>query len=273
MPELPEIETIRRGLEPILTGRRIDRVVVRERRLRMPVVPVHLHRLVGSRFLSVQRRSKYLLLETDAGRTILIHLGMAGQLWVTEVDQPRRPHEHVVISLNDGKDLRFADSRRFGMLLVIQTHSIDRHPRLRHLGPEPLDGSLTGDRLYRSTRDRTRPVKNFLIDIRSVAGVGNIYACETLHRARIDPRLPVGRIGRIRWERLVQCLRTVLAEAIAAGGTTFRDYLKANGEVGLFAVALRVYGRAGKPCLRCTGTIRRITQAGRGTFFCPRCQR
>ena len=272
MPELPEIETIRRGLDPLISGRRIGRVQVREKRLREPVVPDDLKSLRGAVFTAIRRRSKYLLLETDAGRTVLIHLGMSGQLWVSSRRRPRRPHEHIVLDLDGETQLRYADSRRFGMILVVDNHLVDLHPRLRNLGPEPLDGAFTGEFLYRTTRNRKKPVKNFLLDTHAVAGVGNIYACETLFRSRIDPRRPVGRIRRFRWTRLVDSLREVLEESIRAGGTTFRDYLKADGDVGRFAVDLRVYDRQGDPCSRCGGKIRRIVQAGRSTFFCPRCQ-
>jgi formamidopyrimidine-DNA glycosylase len=273
MPELPEIETLRRGLAPLLAGRRIRNIRIRERRLRQPIIPGRLGRLRGRRITAIRRRSKYLLLDTDAGLTLLVHLGMAGQLWVAEADRPRRPHEHVVFRLDDGRDLRYADSRRFGLLLVIPTAGLERHPRLDGLGPEPLDENFSGEMLFRASRGRTRPVKNFLLDTRAIAGIGNIYACEALHRARIDPRRPVGRIGRARWDRLVRSLRAVLRESIESGGTTFRDYLRADGDVGSFAVRLRVYDRSGRPCGRCGRTIRRIVQAGRSTFFCPRCQR
>ncbi|HYS78368.1 MAG TPA: bifunctional DNA-formamidopyrimidine glycosylase/DNA-(apurinic or apyrimidinic site) lyase [Candidatus Dormibacteraeota bacterium] len=273
MPELPEIETIRRGLGPLLVGRRVLGVEVRERRLREPIAARSLDRLRGAAVTGIRRRSKYLLLDTDSGLTLLIHLGMTGQLWVADRDRPRRPHEHVVIALDDGRDLRFADTRRFGLMHVVRSDRLDRHPCLRGLGPEPLDGEVLGETLWRSTRDLKKPVKNFLMDTRAIAGVGNIYACEALHRAGLGPRRPVGRIARPAWERLVACLREVLNEAISAGGTTVRDFLNAEGDVGYFAVSLRVYDRKGKPCGRCGGSIRRIVQAGRSTFYCPRCQR
>jgi formamidopyrimidine-DNA glycosylase len=273
MPELPEIESIRRGLTPLLAGREIRGVTVRERRLREPVVPRRLRELRGRRITAIRRRSKYLLIDTDAKLTLLVHLGMAGQFWVAEAAQPRRSHEHVVFRLDDGRDLRYADSRRFGMLLVIPTAGLERHPRLDGLGPEPFDDRLDGETLLRATRGRVRPIKNFLLDTRSIAGIGNIYACEALYRARIDPRRPVGRVGRVRWERLIRSLRQVLCESIESGGTTFRDYLRADGDVGRFAVHLRVYDRDGRPCGNCGRAIRRIVQAGRSTFFCSRCQR
>ena len=273
MPELPEIETIRRGLLPLLNGRRVVGVEVRERRLRVPVAERSLLRLRGATVTGVRRRSKYLLLETDAGVTLLLHLGMTGQLWVSDAGRDRRPHEHVVFRLDDGRELRFADTRRFGFIDLVPDARLARHPRLRGLGPEPLEEAFTGEWLYRVTRRRRKPVKNFLMDTRSIAGIGNIYACEALFRAGINPRRRVRRIGSEGWDRVADAVRAVLTEAIRAGGTTLRDFLNAEGDVGYFAVALRVYDRDGKPCGGCGGRIRRIVQAGRSTFYCPRCQR
>lgn len=273
MPELPEVETIRRGLSPLLEGRRIEAITVRERRLREPVGPQELSRLRGARVTGVRRRSKYLLVDTSAGLTLLVHLGMTGQIWVADRDRPRRPHEHVVIRLDDGRELRFADTRRFGLLRVLQSDRVERDRRIEALGPEPLGGDLTARDLFRLTRKRSKPVKNFLIDARAIAGVGNIYACEALHRAAINPRRRVRRIGPGGWERLLRSLRAVLNEAIEAGGTTLRDFLNAEGDVGYFALSLKVYDRAGEPCVRCGALIRRIVQAGRSTFYCPRCQK
>ncbi|PYQ10250.1 MAG: DNA-formamidopyrimidine glycosylase [Acidobacteria bacterium] len=272
MPELPEIETIRRGLVPLLMGRKVREVRVRERRLREPIAVRGLARLRGATITGIRRRSKYLLLETDSGLTLLIHLGMTGQLWVADAARPRRPHEHVVIALDDGRELRFADARRFGLLRLLKSDVAHRDPRLKGLGPEPLNGGLTGETLYRATRGRKKPVKNFLMDTRAIAGVGNIYACEALYRCGLNPKRAVRRIGRAAWDRLVANLRDVLNESISAGGTTLRDFLNAEGDVGYFAVSLRVYDRAGEPCGRCGARIRRIVQAGRSTFYCPRCQ-
>jgi len=198
---------------------------------------------------------------------------MTGQIWVSDAGLPRRPHEHLVIALDDGRELRYADIRRFGLLDVVRSDRLAGHPRLRGLGPEPLEDAASGDVLFRATRGRAKPVKNFLMDTRSIAGVGNIYACEALHRAGINPRKPVRKIGLAGWQRLVACLREVLNEAISAGGTTLRDFLNAEGGAGYFAISLRVYDREGKPCGRCGCPIRRIVQAGRSTFHCPRCQR
>jgi formamidopyrimidine-DNA glycosylase len=183
----------------------------------------------------------------------------------------------VIITLDDGRELRFADPRRFGMVEVVPTMKLGRHPRLRGLGPEPVGDGLDADALaevfFFVTRRRRKPVKNFLMDTRTIAGVGNIYACEALHRAGLHPRRAVGRIARPRWALVVGAVRQVLGEAIEAGGTTLRDFANAEEEAGYFSVRLRVYDREGKPCPRCRATVRRIVQAGRSTFYCPRCQR
>jgi len=273
MPELPEVETIRRGLEPLLTGRRVTGVVVRERRLRRRVAPAMLGRLRGAAVVGIRRRSKYLLVDTDAGLTLIVHLGMSGRLWVSDAARPARPHEHLVFALDDGRTLRFADPRRFGMVEVVDSGRVAAHPLLRAIGPEPLGDGVTGDRFRAATRGLRKPVKNFLMDTRAIAGVGNIYACEALHRAGIHPRRAVGRLGPAAWDRLVAAVKAVLTEAIDAGGTTLRDFFNVAEEAGEFAVALRVYDREGKACRRCRGRIRRIVLAGRGTFYCPACQR
>jgi formamidopyrimidine-DNA glycosylase len=273
MPELPEVETVRRGLAPLLLGRRVLSVEVREARLRVPIRRRALGRIRGARVTAVKRRSKYLLVETDAGVTLLMHLGMTGQLWIADADRPRRPHEHVVFALDDGRQLRFADARRFGFVDLVESRRLETHPRLRHLGPEPLEEGFTAATCRAATRGRKKPIKNVLMDTRAVAGIGNIYACEALHRAGMSPRRPAGRMTLPAWERLITALRAVLNEALRAGGTTRRDFLNATGEPGYFAVSLRVYDREGKPCLHCGRTIRRIVQAGRSTFYCPGCQR
>ncbi|MEE9292982.1 MAG: bifunctional DNA-formamidopyrimidine glycosylase/DNA-(apurinic or apyrimidinic site) lyase [Acidobacteriota bacterium] len=272
MPELPEVETIRRGLTPLIAGRTILGVQVRERRLREPVDTRRMAWLCGARWTGIRRRSKYLLLETDADLTLLVHLGMTGSLWVSGPGRPARPHEHVVFTLDDGRELRFADPRRFGMMKVLKSGTVDRHPRLRGLGPEPLNGDLTGGTLFRATRGRRAPIKSFLLDTRAIAGIGNIYACEALHRAGLHPNRAVGRIAKPRWDRLAAELRNVLEEAIKAGGTTLRDFLNAEEEAGYFKLELRVYDREGSPCRTCGGDIRRIVQSGRSTFYCRRCQ-
>lgn len=273
MPELPEVETIRRGLDPLLTGRTLRTPLVRERRLREPVRPAEMRRLDGARVTAVRRRSKYLLIDTSAGDTLLVHLGMSGRLWISEAAGSARPHEHVIIPMDDGRELRYADTRRFGMLRVLRSDRLDRHPRLQGLGPEPLEDGLTAENLFHATRRLKKPVKNLLMDTRTIAGVGNIYACESLFRAGVNPKRSVRRIGLTTWERLVASIREVLREAIEAGGTTLRDFLNAEEEAGYFAISLAVYDREGEDCRRCDGVIRRVVQAGRSTFYCPGCQR
>ena len=246
---------------------------MRERRLREPIRRRDLRRLQGAVITGIRRRSKYLLLDTDAGLTLLVHLGMTGQLWVADRGRPQRPHEHVVLSLGDGRELRFADARRFGLVLVRSSARLESDPRLKGLGPDPLDDALTGAYLFRATRGRRKPVKNFLMDTRAIAGIGNIYANEALYRAGVNPKRQVGRIGASRWDHLNTSLKQVLCESLEAGGTTLKDFLNAEGNAGYFAISLRVYDRGGEPCEACQTPIRRIVQAGRSTFYCPRCQR
>jgi formamidopyrimidine-DNA glycosylase len=273
MPELPEVETVRRGLAPLLVGRRLLRAQVAERRLREPVRLAEFRRVEGATVTDVRRRSKYLLLDTSSGQTVLVHLGMTGHIWVADPDRAPAPHQHVVIPLDDGRELRFADTRRFGLLRVVAEARLPQHPLLRGLGPEPFDPALSAADLMRGSRGRRRPIKSLLLDTRAIAGIGNIYACESLFRAGIHPASAVGRIRTARWERLLEELRAVLNEAIQAGGTTLRDFLNAEGGPGYFRIRLRVYDREGDPCGRCGRGIRRIVQAGRSTFYCTGCQR
>ena len=273
MPELPEVETIRRGLEHRLVGRRIARLAVRETRLRTPLALPSLRReLLGREILALGRRGKYLLLHLSDARVLVIHLGMTGRLVLEDADRPLGPHTHVRLGLEPEGELRFADARRFGMLFVVRQGELERHPRLRGLGPEPLGPQFTAGYLRARAHRVRKPVKNFLTDAAVVAGVGNIYATEALHRAAIHPRTPARRIGPVRWQRLHACLRLVLEEALGAGGTTLQDYRNADGAAGSFQVRLRVYGREGEPCPGCGRRVRRIVQAGRSTFYCPGCQ-
>lgn len=273
MPELPEVETIRRGLEAHLVGRRIVGVEVRETRLRRPLDAARLRATVtGRRVGRVRRRAKYLVLDLEGGGHVLVHLGMTGQLFIARPGRPCVPHEHVVFALEDGNTLRFADTRRFGLLEPLEAGRLEAHPLLRGLGPEPLDGGLDPRSLRLATRRLRKPIKNFLIDSRALAGVGNIYACETLFRAGVHPALPLSRIDENGWRRIVAALRRVLAEAVARGGTTLHDFVNAEGEAGFFQMRLRVYDRAGEPCAGCRRPVRRMVQAGRSTFYCPACQ-
>ena len=271
MPELPEVETTRRGIAPHVEGRRVTKVVVRQRRLRWPVPRALQRELTGQTVKSVGRRAKYLLLGTDAG-TAILHLGMSGSLRLVPADSPPGPHDHVDLVLDDGNCLRLTDPRRFGALLWTRADPA-RHPLLRDLGPEPFDAAFNGAYLYRRARGRRLAVKNFLMDSHIVAGVGNIYANEALFLAGIHPARPAGCISARRYERLAQSVRDILQQAIAQGGTTLRDFVGGDGRPGYFRQTLRVYGRAGQPCPVCNTRLR-VTHIGqRSTFYCPRCQR
>jgi len=288
MPELPEVEVLRRTLEPRLLGARIRDVEVRDGRLREPVNAAALARAArGRRVLALRRRSKYLLVDLEGGHTLVLHLGMSGRVTVVPRREPVAPHEHVVFRLAGGERLRFVDPRRFGLVLAVPTEALEADPHFTALGVEPLveegvvrepPGApappvLTGELLRAAARGRRGPVKPFLMDARVVVGVGNIYASEALFEAGIDPRRSVARIGPARWERLAAAVRTVLARAIAQGGTTLNDFVDGEGNAGYFQVSLAVYDREGEPCPRCGAAIRRLVQTGRSTYFCPRCQR
>ena len=270
MPELPEVETSRRGIAPYVTGQTVVRVVVREHRLRWPVSSELETALTGTVIRTVERRAKYLLLRTDTG-CVLVHLGMSGSLCILFRSVPAQKHDHVDIELASGHCLRFTDPRRFGAWLWT-AEAPEQHPLLRHLGPEPLEGNFSADYLYTVARGRSVPVKAFLMDNRVVVGVGNIYANEALFLAGINPLRAAGRIALPRYEILVKTIRDVLAAAIWQGGTTLRDFVGGNGKGGYFQQYLQVYGREGCPCLRCGAPIRSRRLGQRSTFYCPRCQ-
>ena len=271
MPELPEVETARRGIAPHLVGRRIASLVIRNPRLRRPV-PLHLQtELAGRRIEAVERRAKYLLLRCTGG-TLLVHLGMSGHLRVFSEPPPPGSHDHLDLVLDDGSLLRYRDPRRFGLFLWT-TAPPGQHPLLRHLGPEPFAPEFDGAWLYARSRGRTAAVKGFLMDQRTVVGVGNIYASDALFRAGIRPDRPAGRIGLARYRRLAETVRTVLGEAIDKGGTTLRDFSDASGEPGYFRLDLAVYGRAGAPCRSCGQALRQQVIAQRSSVYCPHCQR
>jgi formamidopyrimidine-DNA glycosylase len=271
MPELPEVEVIRRGLVPLLVGRRFLAVKVGPKRLRQQSSPRELRRwLQGRRLDNLRRRGKYLRFNLEDGVTLLIHLGMTGRLLVGPPAAPPLPHVHLVFQLEGGLDLFFQDSRRFGQVLVYPP-GVDPAP-LAQVGVEPFSRKVTPDWLLEQARDRSRPIKNFLLDARVLAGIGNIYACEILMAAGLHPATPVGRLTREDWDRVLTETRRILRHAIKKGGTTVANYLNSKGETGLFQLKLLVYGRAGQPCPRCGTTIVRLVQAGRSTFFCPVCQ-
>ena len=270
MPELPEVETTRRGIEPHLLGQRVSRVIVRERRLRWPIPEDLDVRLSGQRIEAVERRAKYLLIKAEAG-TLIAHLGMSGSLRLVDGDLPAGKHEHVDILLESGQALRYCDPRRFGALLW--NHEPLAHRLLASLGPEPLGEDFDGERLYQLSRGRSMAVKPFIMDNAVVVGVGNIYASEALHAAGIDPRRAAGSISRARYLKLALEIKRILAHAIERGGTTLRDFVGGDGKPGYFQQELFVYGRSGEPCKSCGVLLREIRLGQRASVYCPRCQR
>lgn len=270
MPELPEVETIRRGLVPLITESTISGLTVRESRLRWPIAPKLPGNVAGRRIASLRRRGKYLLLELDRG-CLMIHLGMSGSLRYLPGDEPPRLHDHYDIGLAGGALLRYNDPRRFGSLLF--TNAPDEHPLLRHLGPEPLEDEFTGDYLWHKSRGRKTAIKQLIMNGEIVVGVGNIYANEALHRAGIHPLRAAGRISRPRLAKLRDEIRAVLEDALRSGGTTLRDYVDSDGRPGYFRQSLSVYERENHPCPRCGNAIRRRTIGQRATYFCVTCQR
>ena len=271
MPELPEVETTRRGIRSALVGRRIDAFDLREPRLRWPVAPQLAREITGQRITDVRRRAKYLLIDLERG-SLIAHLGMSGSLRVMPGRAPRMLHDHYDLVLDSGQCLRFNDPRRFGSLHWV-TGDPEAHPLLADLGPEPLEPAFDAHHLARLARGRKVAVKLFLMDQRVVVGVGNIYASEALFRAGVRPRRAAGRLRRADWTRIVEAVRAVLADAIAEGGTTLRDYVSADGTPGYFRQRLYVYERAGEPCRRCATPIRHLVQGQRSTYFCPTCQK
>ncbi|HSD54784.1 MAG TPA: bifunctional DNA-formamidopyrimidine glycosylase/DNA-(apurinic or apyrimidinic site) lyase [Burkholderiales bacterium] len=271
MPELPEVETTRRGIRGALRGRTIAALVLREPRLRWRVDRRLPATLAGQRIRDVRRRAKYLIVDADDG-SLILHLGMSGSLRVLDPSTPLRAHDHYDLLLDSGRCLRFNDPRRFGSLHWAQgdpTH----HPLLAALGPEPLSCAFSVDYLAQRARGRRVAIKQFLMDQRIVVGVGNIYASEALFRAGVHPRRAAGRVSRARLGALVDGVRAVLRDAIRAGGTTLRDYVAADGSPGYFRQRLYVYERTGQPCRRCRTPVRQLLQGQRSTYYCPRCQR
>lgn len=270
MPELPEVETTRRGVSPYCQGQVVSELVVREPRLRWPV-PEQLPALMaGEKIEAVERRAKYLLFRTAAG-SLMVHLGMSGSLRVVDPAQLPGKHDHIDIRLQSGACLRYHDPRRFGSFLWVEPDG--KHSLLDHLGPEPLSDAFDGDLLYRRSRGRSGAVKSFIMDGKVVVGVGNIYANEVLFLAGIHPRRPAGRISRARYILLADCIKQVLTSAIEQGGTTLRDFVGGDGKPGYFAQKLFVYGRNGEACKRCGGVLREVRLGQRSTVFCVTCQR
>ncbi len=270
MPELPEVETVRRGISPALIGQCLRGACVREPRLRWPV-PTDLDaRVRGRRVLSVDRRGKYLLVRLDRGALIL-HLGMSGSLRFVADDTPIDKHDHIDLLIDDGRRLRFRDPRRFGAML--HCPDPDTHPLIAHLGVEPLSSAFDGAWLHAATRNRTAAIKPLLMDASLVVGIGNIYANEALFHAGIHPGTQAGRLSRPRCDRLVDAIRATLARAIDNGGSTLRDFVDARGKPGYFQQQYAVYGRIGESCHACGSPIKMLRHGNRATFFCPACQK
>lgn len=270
MPELPEVETTVRGLVPVLEGRRLVRVEARRADLRRAFPPGLRQRLTGARITGLARRAKYGLLHTDRDETMVFHLGMSGR-WRIDPDA-LGAHDHLLLETEEGRVVALNDPRRFGSVDLVATAALDAWPTFAAMGPEPLGPDFTAGYLLGALEARSAPIKAMLLDQRIVAGLGNIYVCEALNIAAIAPSRAAGRISRPRLERLVEAIRAVLAAAIEAGGSTLRDYARPSGELGYFAKQWRVYGREGEAC-ECGTVIRRRSDSGRSTFFCPRCQR
>lgn len=270
MPELPEVETTRRGIAPHCEGQTITRVTVRNARLRWPVPPDLSEKLEGQVIKGIDRRAKYLFLHLDPG-TVIVHLGMSGSLRVITDNAPALTHDHIDLALQSGVLLRFNDPRRFGCWLWADC--VDEHPLIRHLGPEPLASGFNGALLYRRSRGKNTPVKSFIMDNHVVVGVGNIYANEALYKSGIHPRRKAGRISLDRYHRLAEAIRETLSAAILMGGTTLRDFVNSDGKPGYFAQSLLVYGRGDEPCRDCEAPLKEIRMNNRATVYCPRCQR
>ncbi|HEY3859156.1 MAG TPA: bifunctional DNA-formamidopyrimidine glycosylase/DNA-(apurinic or apyrimidinic site) lyase [Gammaproteobacteria bacterium] len=271
MPELPEVETARRGIAPYLEGHRVAAVIVRDPRLRWPIPPALMKELPRQRIESVTRRGKYLLLKTKAG-TAILHLGMSGSLRILPSDTPPQKHDHVDIVMDSGKALRLRDPRRFGSLLWMKGDPAN-HALLKKLGPEPLSDDLDGEYLFEKSRGRKVAVKQFIMDSHMVVGVGNIYASESLFLAAIRPQRAAGRVNAKEYATLARGIKKVLAASIKVGGTTLRDFAREDGEPGYFSQRLRVYGRDGQGCYRCDGTITAKATGQRMTYWCPDCQK
>ena len=290
MPELPEVETVRRGLEPVLVGNAFTRVEQRRADLRFPLPENFGTRLSGRTIEALDRRAKYLLARLDDGEVLVMHLGMTGRFRIEHANgkstaaQAQRTvpkHEHIVFHLGDGTAVRYSDTRRFGLMDLIRSERLDMHALFKGLGIEPLSPAFTPEWLASRIKGKATSIKAALLDQRLVAGLGNIYVCEALHRARISPTKLAGTLATKsgkptkKTEALVAAIKAVLADAIKAGGSSLRDYKRADGRLGRFQHRFKTYNRAGKPCPRtgCGGTVRRIVQGGRSTFYCPTCQR
>ncbi len=271
MPELPEVETTRRGITPHIGGQQISDVIVRHKQLRWPVPRGLKGKLLGHKINNVSRRAKYLLLRFEHG-TLILHLGMSGSLRIIEAKTPAEKHDHFDLVFENGKALRLTDPRRFGAILWTKEEP-EAHELIVHLGPEPLSDDLNTDYLYQLSRRRKCSIKQFIMDGKVVVGVGNIYASESLFLAGINPKSIAGKVGKARYEKLVVAIKQVLTAAIEQGGTTLRDFVGGDGKPGYFAQQLNVYARDGEACNHCGGKVKQFIQGQRSTYYCPKCQR
>lgn len=273
MPELPEVETIRRALSTTLPGRKIIRILVRDSRLRWPVDEIRLRQLVlGQKVVNINRRAKYLLINFEQESVLVLHLGMSGRLLLLTESPQFEKHDHVIFYLDDNTELRFRDTRRFGMVDAIPPGGLETYSRFINLGVEPLAPETKPEVLYKKSRNWKKPIKNLLMDANFIVGVGNIYASESLFYAGIHPKKATDELSKKDWARLFDSVQKVLNEAIEKGGTTLNDFVDSNGKVGYFQLSLAVYGREGEKCRQCKSVIERYVQVGRSTFFCPGCQ-
>jgi len=279
MPELPEVETVRRGLVPRMVGHRIQRLTQRRKDLRVNLPPRFAARVEGRTVLGIDRRAKYLLFRLDDGQTLVVHLGMSGRMTLHDAksaaEHPFGRHDHVVFDMDDGWQVRFNDARRFGLMLLLPTGSVERHKAFKGLGPEPLDATFDGGALAARLKGRRTPIKAALLDQKTLVGVGNIYACEALYMSGISPRRSAHTVQGDRAARLAEAIKRVLLRSIGDGGSTLRDHVQPGGELGYFQTRFKVYDRAGAPCPTrdCGHIVKRLVQGGRSTFYCASCQR
>ena len=280
MPELPEVETVRKGLEPYMVGHVITQADIRRPDLRWPFPENMAKRLVGKQVERLRRRSKYILCDLDSGETLLIHLGMSGRMTISAPDKTGahpalEKHDHVVIDMDNGARITFNDTRRFGAMDLLDTKTAEQHKLLASIGPEPLGNSFDEAYFVAALKGKNTPIKSALLDQRIVAGLGNIYVCEALWRTGISPLCKAGKLTKARAASLVPAIRAVLNDAIAAGGSSLKDYRQADGELGYFQHSFATYGREDQPCKTpdCKGVIKRVVQSGRSSFYCPKCQK
>jgi len=288
VPELPEVETVRKGLEPYMAGHVIKAADIRRPDLRWPFPENMAERIMGKRVERLRRRSKYILCDLDSGETLLIHLGMSGRMTISTPEKAGdilgdfhhlhpalEKHDHVVLDMDNGARIIFNDARRFGAMDLLDTKTAEQHKLLNSIGPEPLGNGFDESYFVVAIEGKNTPIKSALLDQRIVAGLGNIYVCEALWRTGISPLIKAGKLSKLRATALVPAIRSVLNDAIAAGGSSLKDYRQTDGELGYFQHSFAVYGREGEPCRKeeCNGTIKRVVQSGRSSFYCPKCQR